>query len=381
MNERNPGLRAAAFTLLGCTVVLAVFGVVMLYEVSPASRAGGVLSRQVVALVLGVIGAGTVLWLDYAWLRRLVIPMYATAVGLLVYVLFFGRAVNGARRWIEIAGTNFQPSDFAKVALLMALAAYCATAGSRITSFKGGILKPAMVIVPVVGLIFLEPDWGTALILGLAASIVLLVAGIRLRYAIIPGTLVVVAVGAALWFNGLRMERIYSWLHPYETREGVGYQAWQARLALASGGPAGLGFSSSTQRAFVPEARTDFIFAIVGEEFGFVGSLLLLGTFGLILHAGLKIAQQAPDRYGALLASGISFLLAGQALCNMAVVSGALPNKGLTLPFVSQGGSNLLMMLVCVGVLLRIARAAEDHTEVEEEPLSLFDYASVSQND
>lgn len=379
MNERNPGLRTAALTLLGCTVALAVFGVVMLYEVSRVEVAGGVLSRQVVALILGVAGAGFVLWADYGWLKRLAWPLYSVAVGMLGYVLLFARPVNGARRWIEIAGTTFQPSDFAKVALLLALAGYCASAGSRITSFKGGILKPAMVIGPVVLLTFAEPDWGTALILGLAAAVVLLVAGIRRRYAIIPGILLAGALGGALWFNGLRMERVYSWLNLYETREAVGYQAWQARLAIASGGPTGLGFSGSTQRAFVPECRTDFIFAIVGEEFGFVGSLLLLGAFGLILHAGLRIAQQAPDRFGTLLATGISFLLAGQALCNMAVVSGALPNKGLTLPFVSQGGSSLVMMLVCVGVLLRIARAAEDHSEVEEEPLSLFDYASVTQ--
>jgi cell division protein FtsW len=380
MNERKSGLRGAALMLLGCAIALSVFGVVMLYEVSPAHLAGGVVSRQVVALILGFAGAGMVLWTDYGWLKRLAWPLYVGALGLLGAVLVWGRAVNGARRWIEFGGIGFQPSDFAKVALLMALAAYCASAGSRITSFKGGILKPALVIGPVVLLIFVEPDWGTALILGLGAAVVLLVAGIRLRFAIVPGVLLAAALGTALWFNGLRMDRIHSWLHLYETREEVGYQAWQARLALASGGPTGLGFSGSTQRAFVPECRTDFIFAIIGEEFGFVGVVALLGCFGMMLHAGVRIAQLAPDRFGALLATGISFLLAGQALCNMAVVSGALPNKGLTLPFVSQGGSSLLMTLVCVGILLRIARAAEDHAEVEEEPLSLFDHPSVLLN-
>ncbi|MCP5522172.1 MAG: cell division protein FtsW [Verrucomicrobiales bacterium] len=382
MNERKSGLRNAALMLLGCTLALTVFGLVMLYEVaSPGRAAASVVSRQVVALILGAAGAGLVLWADYGWIRRLAWPLYSLAVGLLAYALVWGRVVNGARRWIYVAGVGFQPSDFAKVALLMALAAYCSSAGSRITSFKDGILKPALIVGLVTLLIFVEPDWGTALILGLAAAVMLLVAGIRLRYALIPSVLLTIAVGTALCYNGLRMERIDSWLDLESTRRVVGYQAWQARLAFASGGPVGLGFSASTQRAFVPECQTDFIFAIIGEEFGFLGSLLLLGAFAMILHAGLRIAREAPDRFGALLATGISFLLAGQALCNMAVVSGALPNKGLTLPFVSQGGSNLMMMLVSVGVLLRIARAGEDHFEVEEEPLSLFDHPSVVVNE
>ncbi|MCB1127363.1 MAG: FtsW/RodA/SpoVE family cell cycle protein, partial [Verrucomicrobiae bacterium] len=352
MNERKSGLRNAALMLLGCTLALTVFGLVMLYEVaSPGRAAASVVSRQVVALILGAAGAGLVLWADYGWIRRLAWPLYSLAVGLLAYALVWGRVVNGARRWIYVAGVGFQPSDFAKVALLMALAAYCSSAGSRITSFKDGILKPALIVGLVTLLIFVEPDWGTALILGLAAAVMLLVAGIRLRYALIPSVLLTIAVGTALCYNGLRMERIDSWLDLESTRRVVGYQAWQARLAFASGGPVGLGFSASTQRAFVPECQTDFIFAIIGEEFGFLGSLLLLGAFAMILHAGLRIAREAPDRFGALLVTGISFLLAGQALCNMAVVSGALPNKGLTLPFVSQGGSNLMMMLVSVGVL------------------------------
>lgn len=366
-------LRFALWGLALATLVLAMSGLVMLYGSTPARWADGVFVRQFIALSIGIIGAAIVVKLPYEWLKGLGWPAYLLAVVLLGFVLVISRPINGAHRWIEFAGTRFQPSDFAKLALILALAHYCANCGSAIRSFRRGIVLPGVIVGAICGLIFVEPDWGTAMILGLTCAIMLLVGGIKLWHAAIPGGIVVVLIGVALSLNGLRAERIYSWLHLYETRENVGYQAYQARIALAAGGRTGVGYGRSSQKHFVPESRTDFIYAIIGEETGFAGTMVLMGLFGLVLWSGVTIAAHAPDRFGTLTATGISFLLAGQALCNLAVVSGALPNKGLTLPFISQGGSNLMMMLISVGVLLRIARSAEEPSSPKQQALNLFD--------
>lgn len=372
MEPTRPGLRRATVTVALCTLVLATFGLVMLYGASSPTEASGILSRQVVALVIGVLGAGLVWMLDYEWLKREAWLAYLIAVLLLIAVLVWGREINGARRWLEVGGFRFQPSDFAKLAVLLALAAHGARIGTLISTFRHGILGPALLVGLVAGLVFLEPDWGTSLIITGVSVVVLLVAGVRQRHIVLPAVVGAVAVGVAISLNPLRNDRLYSWLHLEETKETVGYQAWQARIALGAGGLLGVGFDRSSQQAFVPEPRTDFIFAVIGEEFGFVGSLVLMGLFAALFQAGMVIARNAPDTFGTLLATGISVLIGGQALCNLAVVSSALPNKGLTLPFISQGGSNLMMMLICVGVLLRIARAAEEGVEPDDEPLTLL---------
>lgn len=374
METPRPGLRSATVVIVIGTTMLAVFGLVMLYGANSATEAASVLSRQAVALLLGLLGAGLVWMAPYDWLKRGAPLAYLVAIGLLITVLASGREINGARRWIEAGGFRFQPSDFAKLAVLLALASYCARAGTRIATFKHGILAPAALVGAVSGLVFFEPDWGTSLIITGVSAVVLLVSGVRRRHIILPALLGVVAVGVAVYLNPLRNDRLYSWLHLEQTKETVGYQAWQARIALGAGGWLGVGFDRSSQRAFVPERYTDFIFAIIGEEFGFAGSLVLMGMFAAIFRSGMVVARHAPDTFGTLLATGISVLIGGQALCNMAVVSSALPNKGLTLPFISQGGSNLMMMLICVGVLLRIARAAEERVELADEPLTLFDH-------
>jgi len=237
-------------------------------------------------------------------------------------------------------------------------------------SFGTGIAVPGLVVGLFVGLIFLEPDWGTALLIAIVTVALLLIAGARWQFLVLPGLALGVVVGFLLWKDPVRSDRVYSWLHLEETREGVGYQAWQARLALGSGGWSGKGLDQSSQRKFVPEARTDFVFAIIGEEFGWLGSMAILGVFVTVFLCGVLIAWRAPDPFGMLLASGISLLIGLQALINVAVVSGAVPNKGIALPFVSYGGSNLLMMLLSVGLLVGIARsvgAAAPETEKETD--------------
>jgi cell division protein FtsW len=176
------------------------------------------------------------------------------------------------------------------------------------------------------------------------------------------------AVGVLLWLNPLRSDRIYSWLHLEETRRAVGYQAWQARLALGHGGLLGVGLNASTQKDFVPEHQTDFIFAVVAEEFGYAGSVLVLSLFLTLFLSGVTIVRRVVDPFGRLLGTGITFLLGLQGAVNVAVVSGALPNKGLALPFVSYGGSNLAIMLLCAGLMVSVARYGFE-AETEESEL------------
>jgi cell division protein FtsW len=208
-----------------------------------------------------------------------------------------------------------------------------------------------------VGLLFKEPDLGNGLVLGAVSGIVLLTAGIRLRYFLPPVLAAAVAVGVFVQHNQMRSERIYSWMHVEETRQGKGMQAYEAMLALGSGGVAGKGLGDGLQKlGWVPEHHTDFIFSIIGEELGLIATLLVVLAFGAILFCGIYIATHSSDTFGLLLGTGITFLISLQAFINMGVVTSMLPNKGLPLPFISYGGSNLLITLCSVGILLSIAR-------------------------
>lgn len=353
----------AASTLFAIGVlVLAAFGLVMQYSVSPAGDSWRFLSRQILGGGLGVVLAfGVAFLLPYAWLERLAWVALGLAVVLLVLVLLplpICHRANGAQRWFRVAGFQFQPSDFAKLALLLALARYAAEARVRMTTFTGGVLIPGAFIGLVLALIFVEPDWGTALMLGGVAGVVLLVAGARWRYFLPPAVAGLALVAVLLAYDPTRFDRIYSYLHVEETRQDTGHQVWQSWIALGAGGITGVGFDRSTQKRFVPEHHTDFIFAIVGEEFGFVGTTMVALLYMMLFCCGWYIAWHASDAFGTYLATGVTFLIGLQALFNMAVVSGALPNKGLSLPFISYGGSNLMMLLAGAGMLLRVARAA-----------------------
>ncbi|HNQ90650.1 MAG TPA: putative peptidoglycan glycosyltransferase FtsW [Verrucomicrobiota bacterium] len=349
-------MNRATTLLLFCVAALMSVGMVTLYSISPPDDSSRYLSRQVIAGGLGLAGASLLVAIGHQRLRSWTWIVFALAIILLACVLVFGVKINGARRWFRLAGFQFQPSDFAKFALLLALASYGAAHHRLTRTFRHGILVPGLIALPVVVLVFLEPDWGTALLLAAVSTGVLLVAGARWRYLLPPVLLGIAAVGGLLYLNPVRIDRIEAWLHPEATRLGVGYQAWQARLALGAGGPTGVGLNASTQKTFLPEHQTDFIFAIIGEEFGLAGSLGVVALFALFLACGLSIARHAADRFSQLLAAGITFLVSLQAMINIGVVSGAFPNKGLALPFVSYGGSNLMMMLLCTGALVSVAR-------------------------
>lgn len=368
-------MRAASTLLAICVLALTAFGLVMQYSVSPEDQNWRFLSRQLLGAGLGITLAGVLAFgVPYAWLERLAWVALGLAVLLLVLVLLplpFCHRANGAQRWFRFGGVQFQPSDLAKLALLLALARYAARTRSAMRTFTRGVLIPGLMIGPVLVLIFLEPDWGTALMLGGVCAGVLLVAGVRWRYFLPPLVAGLALVTALVAYDPTRFDRIYSWLHVEETRQDTGHQVWQSWIALGAGGLTGVGLDRSTQKRLLPEYHTDFIFAIVGEEFGYLGVVVLILTYLTLFGCGWYIAWRAPDAFGTYLATGLTFLISLQALFNMAVVSGALPNKGLSLPFVSYGGTNLMILLSAAGLLLRVARAAVERPREEPAVLAL----------
>jgi cell division protein FtsW len=268
---------------------------------------------------------------------------------------------------------SFQPSELAKITLVVALAHYGARYQRHMLTFWRGIAIPSVFIGLVLGLIFIEPDRGTTILLAMVSGALLLIAGARWKYFVPP--LVVAAVGLliSLWLDPMRRTRIFSWVYLEEHKSGVGYQAYQAMLALGSGGLTGRGLGEGRQKlGFVPLSISDFIFSVIGEELGLIATLLVVLAFVALMICGIYIACNSHELFGLLLGSGITFLIALQAFINIGVVTGALPNKGLPLPFISYGGSNLLIMLTCVGLLISIARkgyAARRVTREATEPI------------
>lgn len=356
-------MKVAVTTLVFCVASLLALGMVMLYSSSMAQVGAGYLTKQLIWCVLGVAACVAATVVDYRRLRKIWWVPLCVALLMLALVLspHVGARINGARRWFRVGGFNFQPSEFAKIALLIALAWYGEHFQRQMPQWKRGLLIPGLLIGLTVGLIFKEPDVGNALVLAAVSGVMLLVAGIRLRYFVPPVLAAAIGVGVFICYNPVRSDRIYSWLHVEETRRSTGRQAYEAMVALGSGGLTGKGLGDGSQKlGFVPLQFSDFIFSIIGEELGLVGTLLVIAAFLAVVFCGIYIAMHAADTFGLLLGAGITFLIGLQAFINIGVVTGALPNKGLPLPFISHGGSNLLLMLTCVGVLLSIARQARE---------------------
>jgi cell division protein FtsW len=360
-------MKVAVTMLVFCVAALLALGMVMLYSASMVQVGARYLTMQLVWCLLGLVACVVAAAFDYRKLKRIWWLPLGIAVLMLALVLdhHFGLKINGARRWFGFGRVHFQPSEFAKIALIIALAWYGEYFQRQMPQFKRGILIPGLLIGLTVGLIFLEPDVGNALVLATVSGILLLISGIRLRYFLPPVLIVAIGIGAFIYHTPMRSERIYSWLHVEETRRDKGLQAYEAMVALGSGGLTGKGLGDGRQKlGFLPEHHTDFIFSIIGEELGLIATLLVVLSFVAIVFSGIYIAMNATDTFGLLLGSGITFLIGLQAFINIGVVTSALPNKGLPLPFISYGGSNLLMMLSCVGVLLSIARQGRETERV-----------------
>jgi cell division protein FtsW len=363
-------MRLAVTTLVFCAAALLALGMVMLYSSSMAQVGARYLVMQMIWCVLGLGSCLAAIAVDYRLLKKLVWPLFGLAVLMLVLVRIphIGTKVNGAWRWFSLGPVRFQPSEFAKLALIIAVAWYGDRFQRQMPTLRRGVLIPGAFIGLMLGLIFIEPDWGSTILLAGVGGAMLLIAGVRWRYILPPVAMGAGALGFLLWHNPMRIKRIFGWLHLEETKSGIGYQAYQARLALGSGGWFGLGLGNGRQKlGWVPEHHTDFILSIIGEELGLVATLLVVLAFVILFICGLQISWQATDTFGLLLGSGITFLITLQAAINIGVVTNTLPNKGLPLPFISYGGSDLLIMLICIGLLLSVARQVRDVEPLTQE--------------
>lgn len=358
-------MKAAITALVGSLAALLSLGLVVLYSASVAQTGSHYLALQMVWALIGIVGCLIIASTDYRLFKKWALAIWILALVLLALVLVsgIGTKINGARRWINIGVANIQPSEFAKFALILMLAMYGERYLDKMATFKHGLLITGLITGITLGLIFVEPDFGTTGLLFGVVTVMLFVGGANWKHIIPPAIATLAAIAFAIWNDPVRMKRIVAFMNPEEHKAGVGFQAYQAMLALGSGGWFGLGLGNGRQKlGFVPEHHTDFIFSVIGEELGFVTSLFVVIAFAVFVVSALYIATRAADRFGLLLATGIAFLIGFQALINIGVVTSALPNKGLPLPFISYGGSSLVMMLACVGLLLSIA------THVESDP-------------
>jgi cell division protein FtsW len=358
---------APDFTILVVVVALAAIGILMVYS-SSAMR--GYLSAeadtfqtvgpQIQWALLGLLAMVAMMRVDYRYLRLVSIPGYVVALGLLVLVFVdeFNIVVGGSARWLKLGPLPaVHPAEMAKLALIVYLAHWFAKRGTRVGRFWAGTVPFLLIAVPVIALVFKEPDLGTTGVITLTVFTMFFVAGANLVHLAVMGAGALVAL-VTVGLRGYQLDRIRAWQNPWLDPLGDGYHTVQGLLALGVGGLLGTGLGGS--RVFVPNAFNDFIFAEVGQEFGIVGALVVIGLFLILGYCGIRVALAAPDTFGALLAIGITAWLCLQAFINIGVVVALLPITGITLPFISAGGSSLIISFAAVGILLSISRETVD---------------------
>ena len=366
------------YSILLSVVALAAIGILMVY--SSSAMHAYIASDDTLAIVgpqifwgsLGLLAMLLVMRIDYRWLRLVSVPGYAIALALLVLVFVptLNRVVGGSARWLVVGPLPaVHPAEIAKLALIVYLAHWMANKGKRISGFWSGTVPFLLIALPVIGLVFKEPDLGTSVVVAVAAFTMFFVAGASLLQLGAMGGIGVVGV-LLVGLRDYQLERIRTFIDPWADPLGTGFHTIQGLLALGLGGifGQGLGESKLAGGLYLPNAWNDFIFAIIGEEFGFIGAGLVIALFVLLAYAGIRTALRAPDTFGALLAAGITAWLCFQAFINIAVVVALLPVTGITLPFISAGGSSLVVSFAAAGVLLSISRETLDRRPAAESP-------------
>lgn len=366
MAEGKTGFRLADYdqVMILMVVALTSFGIVMVYSASSVMAAKNFhdgaffLKRQLLFALMGFVVAAVAMRVDYHHWRKLAVPLLLVSLVLLVLVLVpgIGGKVKGATRWIRLPGFNLQPSEFAKIALIVYMAYSLEKKYDKLKSLSYGFLPYMVVLMVLLALLLKQPDMGSALTLAGVTVLMLFAAGTRLVFLL--GTVMVAApfVAFLVYHSAYRMKRIKAFLNPEQDPTGIGWQIIQSKYAFGAGGLFGQGLGEGKQKLFyLPEAHTDFILSVVGEELGYVGVVVIVGMFMILVQRAMRIAAAAQDLFGRFLALGIAVLFAIQASVNMGVVTGLLPTKGLALPFLSYGGSSLLVSLLAVGILLNIS--------------------------
>lgn len=349
--------------LMLMAIALTCFGVVMVYSSSNIMAAKRFhdgfffLKRQGLFAVIGFALMLGVMRIDYHIWKKLAIPALLLCLVLLIMVLIpgIGGKAGGSSRWIKLPGFNLQPSEMAKLALIMYMAYSLDKKQDKVKMFTIGIVPHMIILAVLIGCLALQPDLGSALTLVAVAFTMLFAAGTRLSHII---SMILLAMPLLMYklSRGYHKGRMEAWSNPWSDPEGKGFQIIQSWLALGTGGVFGQGLGEGKQKLFyLPEAHTDFILSVVGEELGFIGVVVIIGMFFLLVQRAMRISVAAPDTFGRYLALGIAVLFGIEATVNMGVVTGLLPTKGLALPFISYGGSSLVISLFAVGILLNIS--------------------------
>jgi len=361
-------VRNIRVNLFTTTVILICIGIVMIYSASSIyaweryQDSFFFLKRHIIFIFLGVLLAFLVMNVDYRKFRRFAKPVLIFSLLLLVLVLIpgIGREISGARRWFRFKFISFQPSELAILAIIIYIADFIHRKGNTIETLWQGFIPQILILGLTVLLILMQPDLGTALVIGIVVFIMLFIAGVRLTYL-----LSLILAGLPLLYVLIfsvpyRRMRIMAFLNPWLDPKGSGFQIIQSQISLGSGGIFGVGLGHSKQKLFyLPAAHTDFIFSIIGEECGLWGTIGVIILFIIFIHQCLKIVKNAPDKFGYFLSLGLVLMIALKAIINIGVSCGIFPTKGLPLPFISYGGSSLIFDIISVGILMNIARTGE----------------------
>lgn len=360
-------------------MILVAFGLVMVLSASAPSalaESNGkssytYISKQAFSAVLGLVAMMALSKVDYHIYRKLKWIIYIVCIVFLVLVGFIGTGANGAKRWIIIAGVNFQPSEFAKIGFILFFASLLSDVKEhgKIKDYRYGFIYPMIFIVPIVGsILILQNHFSATFIITVVTVVQMFVAGTKISHFLITGLIGgICGAGALMVKNGgstlgtdFRSTRIETWLDPFTDPTGAGWQIIQSWYAIASGGLFGVGLGNSKQKyLYLPEPHNDFIFSVLAEELGFVGCVVVILLFTVFVWRGVVIAMKAQDNFGCLIAIGIVTMLGLQAMINIAVVTGTIPVTGMPLPFFSYGGTSLIANLMAVGILLNISRTAK----------------------
>jgi cell division protein FtsW len=366
--------------LFGVTLVLCLLGAVMIFSASAVTaqqqyaHSYYFLARQAVWLLLGLLGMFALMKLDYHRLREPAVVYLALCLVVVMLIgTFFLDKSHATHRWIRFGPVHIQPSEFAKLAVILYLAWFLDLRRRTPTSLEfrkqdllQTILPAVAPILVCVGLIVAQPDLGTSVDIVLIMMAILFVAGLSWKWVAVGVGAALPALFALIYFVSYRQARLLSFLHPDSDPQGAGFQLLQSLIAVGSGGFTGVGLMESKQKLFyLPEAHTDFIYAVICEELGFIGAVVVITLFAVYAWRGLRATFNAPDGFGRMLALGVTAMVLCQSFINFAVVLGMMPTKGIPLPFVSYGGSSLLAMLLATGVLLNIAQHAGSRTMVE----------------
>jgi cell division protein FtsW len=366
--------------LLLSTLVLVVFGALMIYSstsvITPALAKKGAtefyyFKRHIFTIFVGLCFMFLAYTVKPASLKKIAIPLllFSFVLLLLVFLPGIGVQVNGARRWIRLWPSTFQPSEFVKLSMVIFFARYLSSQAFRPESFIS-FVKPLAVMAVFQAVMLIQPDFGAAMSLAFLTITMLFLSGTRLRY-LISLSIFALPILFVLIKEPYRLRRVTSFLDPWKDPQGSGFQLVQSFIAFGSGGMSGVGLGSSIQKlSYLPESHTDFIFSIIGEEFGFIGVSVIIALFVVIFFRGFSIANRTQDKFTYYLAVGLSLMISVQALVNFAVATGLVPTKGLPLPFISYGGSSLLMNMAAIGILLKISRG-RDYQETETNDVKI----------